>query len=558
MATAARVPALLAVYAAAGGALLAALPPPASPLEVAPQLSARSAPAPAWRLAPPPTPAAPLPAPVPPRVFLVGEAVRVSGDRPDVPHVEPFLAAHPDDAETLFGAAVSFPDADPRRGIEETAVAGFRSSDGGGSWVRVRFRECLVDPWVSFGKGADLYLACLVRGGAIAVYRSTDAGRSWSSPVHPSGAAGGAGRSADHPILAVDRSAGPRGGTVYVAFARQLPPARHRRGLFGTAVTTSRDGGRTFSAPAFLRRDELNQQPFDAAVLADGSLVVLFMDYASDRQPRARSRAWAARSADGGRSFTIAALPFPLAGRRLPLPLAADRSAAHRDRLYVAAAGQQPGEDREGGPLGALAAPGQQARQDRDDGPSGALSAPGSGGLRLFRSADGGRSWTGAGIVACGPPAAGGQPAAGGSGSPRAASPAGAGASPAAGARTPAVRSQPAADGCETPAVAVGGGGVVGVAWYGIRREVRGDCFDVFFSASLDGGDTWLPAVRVTPETSCPRAGSFPRVASRWPFGGDYSGLAAGAGGRFRLFWADSRTGVYQVWTATVEVTGSP
>jgi len=61
--------------------------------------------------------------------------------------------------------------------------------------------------------------------------------------------------------------------------------------------------------------------------------------------------------------------------------------------------------------------------------------------------------------------------------------------------------------------------------------------------------------VRVTPELSCPRASAKQRgVVSRWLFGGDYSGLAAGADGRFHLFWVDSRTGIYQVWTTTARV----
>jgi hypothetical protein len=53
---------------------------------------------------------------------------------------------------------------------------------------------------------------------------------------------------------------------------------------------------------------------------------------------------------------------------------------------------------------------------------------------------------------------------------------------------------------------------------------------------------------------SCPPAGQDRAVASRWPFGGDYSGLAATADGRFRIFWSGSHAGVRQVWTAAAEV----
>src|SRR5260370_19909643 len=104
-----------------------------------------------------------------PRI-VAGEAVCVSGDRPGVPHVEPFLAAHPADPKLLFGAAVILPEAGRRagRGVEDTGVAGFRSLDGGRAWERIPFSQCLVDPWLSFGRGLDLYLSCLARGGAIA------------------------------------------------------------------------------------------------------------------------------------------------------------------------------------------------------------------------------------------------------------------------------------------------------------------------------------------------------------------------------------------------------
>jgi len=419
-----------------------------------------------------------------PRI-VAGEPVCVSVDRPAVPHVEPFLAAHPADPDLLFGAAVLLPDAGRGRGgIEQTAVAGFRSLDGGRAWARVAFPRCLVDPWVSFGRGRDVYLSCLARGGAVAVFRSPDGGRIWHRPVRVPTAGGGA---ADHPILAVDRSEGPRGGTVYAIFAQVLPAAAPgRKPRFGTAVAASRDGGRSFSAPAFLRDEGLNQQPFDATVLADGTLVLLLMDYASFQRPLARRQAWAARSVDGGRSFSLAALPFEPPGGLAPVPLAADPAAAHRGRLYLAVPGLAP---REAG-----------------------------GGLAVLRSDDGGASWR--------------QPASAAAGVPG-----------------------PLAAGARTPAIAVSAAGVVGLAWYDTRRDPRGECFDVDFSASVDGGRTFLAAVRVTPEMSCPPAGQDRAVASRWPFGGDYSGLAATADGHFRVFWSGSRAGgVSQVWAAGVEV----
>ena len=367
-------------------------------------------------------------------------------------------------------------------GSDKTGV--FRSLDGGHAWARIPFARCLVDPWVSFGRGRDVYLSCLARGGFVSVYRSTDGGRTWHRPVRVPAGGGGA---ADHPILAVDRSEGLRGGTVYVTFAQLLPAAAPRRKpRFGTAVASSRDGGRSFSGPAFPRHEGLNQQPFDAVVLADGSLVLLFINYASFERPLARRQAWAARSVDGGRSFSIAALPFEPPGGLAPVPLAADPAAAHRGRLYLAVAG----------------------------------GGDGRGALAVLRSDDGGASWQRSARSASAAAVAPGQLAAV----------------------------------ARTPAIAVSAAGIVGLAWYDTGRDPRGECFDVDFSASVDGGRTFLAAVRVTPEMSCPPAGQNRAVASRWPFGGDYSGLAATADGRFRIFWSGSHAGVRQVWTAVAEV----
>ena len=43
----------------------------------------------------------------------IAAPVAVSGDLPEAPHVEPFLAAHPTDPNLLFGAAITYPGAGP-------------------------------------------------------------------------------------------------------------------------------------------------------------------------------------------------------------------------------------------------------------------------------------------------------------------------------------------------------------------------------------------------------------------------------------------------------------
>ncbi len=101
------------------------------------------------------------------------------------------------------------------------------------------------------------------------------------------------------------------------------------------------------------------------------------------------------------------------------------------------------------------------------------------------------------------------------------------------------------------PCVAINNVGIAGVSWYHARDLDRGDVvWDVYFRASHDGGRSWEPSVRVT---------DFPerkdRIGRRSLGGlGHTSGLAADAAGVFHCLWVDGRSGVLQVYTATVAV----
>jgi len=108
------------------------------------------------------------------------------------------------------------------------------------------------------------------------------------------------------------------------------------------------------------------------------------------------------------------------------------------------------------------------------------------------------------------------------------------------------------------PFVGVNQAGVVGVTWNDRRHDDGAGCSDVYFSASVDGGASFLPERRVSGASSCAGAASNAPAAGRWPMGGDYSGMAVGANGDFRIIWADSRGGVYRLYTAAVEVRPAP
>src|SRR5579859_2506858 len=110
-----------------------------------------------------------------------------------------------------------------------------------------------------------------------------------------------------------------------------------------------------------------------------------------------------------------------------------------------------------------------------------------------------------------------------------------------------------------TAVAAVNRDHVVGVAWYdgsedshAVKRSLR--CQSVYFAASLDGGKSFLPEVKVSTAHSCPQTPRNGEAGTRWEAGGDYMGLVADADGVFHLLWSDSRSGIYELWTSTIRV----
>ncbi len=112
-----------------------------------------------------------------------------------------------------------------------------------------------------------------------------------------------------------------------------------------------------------------------------------------------------------------------------------------------------------------------------------------------------------------------------------------------------------------TPAIAVSGDGVLGVSWYDGRNGGGAylgifRCQHIYFTASLDGGRSFLPAVPISKELSCPNTPENGEAGRRWPGGGDYHGLVARPDGDFQILWAESRGGLYELRTARVHVSG--
>jgi hypothetical protein len=109
------------------------------------------------------------------------------------------------------------------------------------------------------------------------------------------------------------------------------------------------------------------------------------------------------------------------------------------------------------------------------------------------------------------------------------------------------------------PSVAVSRNGIVGVSWYDGRESRPGAPYsNVRFRASRDGGESWLPSVRVT-EVPSPIELAKPvgAIGDRFSRLGDTAGLAADAAGDFHPVWVDKRTGILQVFSAKVMVKGN-
>jgi hypothetical protein len=105
------------------------------------------------------------------------------------------------------------------------------------------------------------------------------------------------------------------------------------------------------------------------------------------------------------------------------------------------------------------------------------------------------------------------------------------------------------------PSVAVNRAGIVGVSWYDTRdsREGKPIC-NVRFRASLDGGATWLPSMRVTNVASDFHLNDKNGGVEGKNWVGHTAGLTADAAGEFHPLWVDNRTGVKQVFTTRIAV----
>jgi hypothetical protein len=121
-------------------------------------------------------------------------------------------------------------------------------------------------------------------------------------------------------------------------------------------------------------------------------------------------------------------------------------------------------------------------------------------------------------------------------------------------------------------AIVVNRDGVLAVIWNDRRDDPKNSCYRLYVSASLDGGETFLPNVQLNPHPTCTNAQgnwsmsiasnaggiNLSGVPDRFPNGGETQGLVAGPDGRFHVTWNNGESGVMQLWYSdfTVQLNG--
>lgn len=374
--------------------------------------------------------------------------------------------------------------------LRDQVCASFVSVDGGRTWDRHDFPVTgCADPWVVL-TGDGQAIASMIA----------------ASPLFPSqGNSGllifhskdggltwddvpiGLGSAHDHTVMAIDRSESPRRGWVYISSNRSI---RADDGLprYGPWIARSRDAGKSFDDPVSVIPNNLHNLTEMPVVLSDGTLVVSFVDALYSTDRDDRLGAFERRRAWVVRSTD--------GGHTFSIP-----------QFVNDACGPPPGFR-----LSALAA--DTSGSSFRDRLYFACREKGGGTIVVNHSSDRGERWSAPISLGLPETAAGVEE--------------------------------------RIPGVAVTRDGVVAVAWIDGRTAAGHHCeLSVFLTASLDGGESFLPSVRIS---STPACDDQARAGLRRPTGGDYFGLTATGDGAFRLLWVEVRDSVKQLVTTTVRL----
>lgn len=417
------------------------------------------------------------------------------------PQNETSIAVNPVDPRNLAAGANDYRFVNPASGRNEGSGGYYYSFDGGKTWGN-GFLPGLArgnpdapgpfdgvgDPVVAFDTGGTAYYANIAfnRDGpenGVFVSTSANGGRTFGPPATVAYTEDPAIFN-DKEWLAVDvYPHSPYRGTVYVTWTQfQFTPGdRFLRSPI--LIARSTDGGSTFSGPATVGAPHHHLNQFSMPVVApNGDVYVAYENWAS---PAAENgRVMVARSTDGGSTFTHAKVDDVVA---FPLNPATGRETLTGARFRV-----------HSGPAMAASPVDGTLYVVWADNRNG-TAAQTNGDVFISRSTDGGATWSAAAKV----------------------------------------NSEAGAYDQFFPAVAVGGDGSVHVSFYDRQFVGGGDPEDDgwldYAYAHSDDGARFRDTERVT------TGPSDPNTQFNGTFIGDYTAIAAGAGGNAYLSWTDSR-----------------
>ncbi|HEY6805439.1 MAG TPA: sialidase family protein [Pyrinomonadaceae bacterium] len=457
------------------------------------------------------------------KLISIGPNVKVSSAHSDWAHTEMNIAADPGNPKHLIACSIY----KSQKPYKSSTIA-YVSFDDGNSWMPTldtnEFSQS-SDPNCTIGPTGAAYFIADVRTGPFTlfarVYRSEDGGKTWQPPVNlPS--------FFEKPSIIADKFDGKY---IYINGWNAIRDVSTGNGMGGFGLSRSRDGGASFE-------NALNRPPFEnsrhflagmgnCVMLSDGNLACTFMQSDDDSpiEEQAQSLSLKARVKvitvlRKGEAFGNAVTVDSLHILRRPPGTTTFGS------LLAVDANEGPFKDR----LYVVWADVDAGRTQ----------------ISFAYSTDKGQTWS----------------------------------------RSKHINDDKTFDALDPsrgpddsmPAVAVNGDGVVGVMWYDRRDSKDNLGWHIRFSASLDGGETFLPSVRVS---------EMPAIFDQnkaWPIflwntvsgggsqlpggpltldlqimgqlfnAGDYGGMVADASGVFHPLWADNRTGLHQLWTSAINV----
>jgi hypothetical protein len=469
--------------------------------------------------------------------ITVGPNYEVSVADHAEPHDEVLIGTNPLDANQVVACTMVGRN---KLGIVKMHTTAYTSGDGGATWLKGPDIPQTGDPICGYAPDGAVYFGAIVdtaheptKDWYLKIFRSTDNGKKWEPKTEF--------LSGDRPWLAFDDSNGPNRGWMYINFqsrAGSLDPDQKSLPVSLT-VTHSTDGGTTWSLPrvyGVIANKRINHSiPVGMEVLSDGSLVMLNwqnFNRAAHTDEVSNSAYW--EMPPGLPTCEMAVVIVPTDAWKRP------KTSKVSDKFCADSSVRRPWAAATSRTTDALAVDAHSA-VFKDRIYVAWTDARGDSTRIMFSySADRGETWSKAMVVDDVPANLGHDP-----------------------------------DNF-MPALAVNKDGVVGLSWDDRRESPDNLGFATRFTASLDGGETWLPSVRVADQSARFLQGAQGEVISGYYAGGygtpgagtlgitragefhagDTAGLRADANGGFHALWVDNRSGISEVYTAAIHVKG--